>query len=56
MNPYLLLAVILGAALTGIEDAAEPPEPVTGNAYEMDAAADAERLGERDRRRSRPAS
>ncbi len=36
VNPYLLLAVILGAALAGIEDGAEPPEPITGNAYEMD--------------------
>ena len=34
INPYLLLAVVLGAALTGIEDAALPPEPVTGNAYD----------------------
>ena len=32
-NPYLILAVILGAALTGIEDRREPPEPVKGNAY-----------------------
>ena len=36
VNPYLLLAAILGAALAGIEDGREPPEPVTGNAYEMD--------------------
>ena len=36
INPYLMLAVVLGAALTGIEDAARPPAPVTGNAYEMD--------------------
>ncbi len=36
INPYLLLAVVLGAALAGIEDAAEPPAPVTGNAYQMD--------------------
>ena len=33
INPYLLLAAILGAALTGIEDAALPPAPITGNAY-----------------------
>ena len=33
VNPYLLIATILGAALTGIEDAAEPPAPITGNAY-----------------------
>ncbi|UYV38905.1 glutamine synthetase family protein [Rhodobacteraceae bacterium D3-12] len=35
-NPYLTLAVILGAALAGIEDAQEPPEPITGNAYALD--------------------
>ncbi|WP_149757266.1 glutamine synthetase family protein [Roseivivax sediminis] len=33
VNPYLLLAAILGAALDGIERGAEPPEPITGNAY-----------------------
>ena len=33
INPYLLLAAILGAALTGIEDALDPPAPITGNAY-----------------------
>jgi glutamine synthetase len=38
VNPFLLLAVVLGAALTGIEDGVEPPEPVTGNAYEMELA------------------
>ncbi|MEQ9040503.1 MAG: glutamine synthetase family protein [Silicimonas sp.] len=32
-NPYLMLAAILGAALIGIEDAAEPPAPIKGNAY-----------------------
>ena len=36
VNPYLMLAAILGAALCGIEDGAEPPPPVTGNAYAMD--------------------
>lgn len=36
VNPYLILAAILGAALTGIEDAAAPPAPITGNAYEAD--------------------
>ncbi|UWQ22759.1 glutamine synthetase family protein [Jannaschia sp. W003] len=36
INPYLALAAILGAALRGIEDAAEPPPPVRGNAYAMD--------------------
>lgn len=32
-NPYLMLAAILGAALTGIEDGRMPPEPIKGNAY-----------------------
>ncbi len=32
-NPYLILAVILGAALTGIEDHRVPPQPLRGNAY-----------------------
>ncbi|MHA6347072.1 glutamine synthetase family protein [Roseivivax sp. CAU 1761] len=36
VNPYLLLAAILGAALNGIEDGAEPPEPISGNAYALD--------------------
>ncbi len=36
INPYLLLAAILGAALTGIEDALDPPPPITGNAYASD--------------------
>ncbi|HBM59520.1 MAG TPA: glutamine synthetase [Citreicella sp.] len=36
VNPYLLVAAILGAALTGIEDAQEPPEPISGNAYAQD--------------------
>jgi glutamine synthetase len=36
VNPYLLLAGVLGAALTGIEDALEPPPPITGNAYALD--------------------
>lgn len=35
-NPYLLLAAILGAALAGMEDGAEPPPPVEGDAYAMD--------------------
>ncbi|MGV6847052.1 MAG: glutamine synthetase family protein [Marinibacterium sp.] len=34
-NPYLVLAVVLGAALCGIEDARKPPDPVTGNAYAL---------------------
>jgi glutamine synthetase len=32
-NPYLVLAVILGAALAGIEGKMRPPEPVVGDAY-----------------------
>ena len=36
VNPYLMLAAILGAALSGIEDEIEPPPPVTGNAYALD--------------------
>ncbi|OWU82866.1 glutamine synthetase [Oceanicola sp. 22II-s10i] len=35
-NPYLAMAMILGAALIGIEDAMEPPAPITGNAYALD--------------------
>jgi glutamine synthetase len=36
VNPYLMACAVLGAALNGIEDAAEPPAPITGNAYEAD--------------------
>lgn len=36
VNPYLMLAAVLGAAISGIEDAAEPPAPITGNAYASD--------------------
>ncbi|GFE51426.1 glutamine synthetase [Roseobacter cerasinus] len=36
VNPYLMLAAVLGAAMSGIEDAAEPPAPITGNAYAAD--------------------
>ncbi|MCW1952299.1 MAG: glutamine synthetase family protein [Octadecabacter sp.] len=35
VNPYLMLAAVLGAALTGIEDAEMPPAPITGNAYDQ---------------------
>ncbi len=35
-NPHLVMAAILGAALIGVEDALEPPEAVTGNAYARD--------------------
>jgi len=34
-NPYLALAVILGAILDGIENKIEPPEQVEENIYEM---------------------
>ncbi len=33
VNPYLLLATILGSVLNGIEDRRAPPAPITGNAY-----------------------
>lgn len=36
VNPYLMLAAILGAAITGIEDEMEPPAPISGNAYALD--------------------
>lgn len=36
INPYLMLATILGAALNGIEDTAKPPALITGNAYDQD--------------------
>ncbi len=36
VNPYLMLAAILGAALIGIEDQAEPAPPITGNAYAIE--------------------
>ncbi|GGX54513.1 glutamine synthetase [Tateyamaria omphalii] len=33
VNPYLSIAAVLGAALNGMEDAQDPPAPITGNAY-----------------------
>lgn len=36
VNPYLMVAAVLGAAINGIEDASDPPAPITGNAYEAD--------------------
>ena len=36
VNPYLFLAAVLGSALVGIEDAMQPPAPITGNAYEQE--------------------
>lgn len=38
VNPYLSMAAILGAALNGIEDAAEAPPAIEGNAYDKDLA------------------
>lgn len=37
VNPYLLLTAILGAALDGMDRKAQPPAPVKGNAYEVEA-------------------
>ena len=34
VNPYLMLAAVLGAALNGLEDQKAPPAPLTGNAYD----------------------
>ncbi len=39
INPYLLLAAILGAAIDGIESEATAPDPTVGNAYEAEAPA-----------------
>lgn len=36
VNPFLMIAAILGAALNGIEDKLEPPLPFKGNAYDQD--------------------
>ncbi len=35
INPYIMLATVLGAALVGIEDAMQPPAPITGDAYQI---------------------
>ncbi|OCX62831.1 glutamine synthetase [Thioclava sp. SK-1] len=35
VNPYLMIAAILGAALNGIEDGRDPPAPFKGNAYDL---------------------
>ncbi len=45
VNPYLLSAAILGAALWGIENRMEPPAPITGNAYNLDLPRMAEDWG-----------
>lgn len=36
INPYLMLTAVLGAALVGIEDEMQPPDPISGNAYEIE--------------------
>jgi len=36
INPYLMMAGVLGSALIGIEDQLTPPPPITGNAYDLD--------------------
>jgi len=33
INPYLMIAAVLGAALQGVEEQLAPPAPITGNAY-----------------------
>jgi glutamine synthetase len=38
INPYLMVAGVLGAALIGMEDGLAPPPPITGNAYVQDLA------------------
>lgn len=38
VNPYLMAAAVLGAALNGIEDGVDPPAALSGNAYEHDLA------------------
>jgi glutamine synthetase len=37
VNPYLHFAAVLGAALNGMEDRLEPPPPVDGSAYDVEA-------------------
>jgi glutamine synthetase len=36
INPYLMLSVVLGAAMLGIEDAMVPPPASTGNIYDIE--------------------
>lgn len=36
INPYLMLAAVLGAAIEGIEEGLTPPDPIAGNAYDLD--------------------
>ncbi|MEO9822541.1 MAG: glutamine synthetase family protein [Paracoccaceae bacterium] len=35
-NPYLLIAAVLGAAFTGLQDGVVPGPAITGNAYDQD--------------------
>ncbi len=35
INPYLMLAAVLGAAIEGIDEGLTPPDPVEGNAYDF---------------------
>lgn len=42
-NPYLVAAAMAAAALGGIEQRLEPPEPVAGNAYDLEAGLPPER-------------
>ena len=35
INPYLMISLVLGAAMVGIEDEMIPPEPINGNAYDQ---------------------
>ena len=43
-NPYLSLAVCLAAGLDGIERQLTPPEPLSGNLYELGDASGIQRL------------
>ena len=36
INPYLMFATVMGAAIEGIEEGLTPPTPITGNAYDHD--------------------
>jgi glutamine synthetase len=36
-NPYLAFAVMLAAGLDGVRNQIEPPQPITGNVYDMSA-------------------
>ena len=36
INPYLMFSAVLGAAITGIDDALTPRAPIKGNAYDQD--------------------